>query len=208
MTKVVLINGSPKAEGNTYLACKTVAEGLLKEGIEAEIIQIGHKTIAGCMACGGCRKGNGCAHWDDELKSVAEALYAADGVVFASPVYYAGLNGAVKAFLDRVFYSAKGNWRHKIGAGVVVVRRLGGMTAFEQINTYFLISEMLIAPTFYWNVAYGALPGEVLQDGEGISLMQNLARNMAWMLKMKEQTKESVPPPEPMADRTRTNFIR
>lgn len=208
--KVVLINGSPKAEGNTYLACKTAAEALQGEGIDTEIIQIGHRAIAGCMACNGCRKGEGCVHGDAEFLAWAEALYAADGVIFATPVYFAGLNGSVKAFLDRVFFSGRNRWRHKVGAGIAVVRRLGGMTAFQQLNAYFLISEMLIAPTFYWNVAYGAAPGEVLQDGEGISLIQNLARNMAWMLKMKEQTKDSLPPPAPvpMQERVRTNFIR
>ena len=208
--KVVLVNGSPKAEGNTYLACKTVADVLQKEGIETEIIEIGHKDIPGCMACNGCMKGAGCVHADADFKAWAETLYAADGVIFATPVYYSGINGTFKSFLDRVFFSARGSWRHKIGAGIAVVRRLGGMTAFEQLNAYFLISEMLIAPTFYWNVAYGAAPGEVLQDGEGMSLLQNLGRNMAWMLKMKEQTKATVPPPPPlpMTERVRTNFIR
>ena len=208
--KVVLVNGSPKAEGNTYLACKTTADALQKEGIETEIIQIGHKPIAGCMACNACRKGNGCVQNDAEFNAWAEKLYAADGVIFATPVYFAGLNGSVKAFLDRVFFSGRSHWRHKVGAGIAVVRRLGGMTAFQQLNAYFLISEMLIAPTFYWNVAYGATPGEVLQDGEGISLLENLARNMAWMLKMKEETKATLAPPAPVpaTERVRTNFIR
>ncbi|MCL1805616.1 MAG: flavodoxin family protein [Clostridiales bacterium] len=208
--KVVLVNGSPKAEGNTYLACKTVADALGKEGVDTEIIQIGHRDIQGCMACNGCMKGDGCVHADAEFKAWAEALYAADGVIFATPVYFSGLNGSVKSFLDRVFFSGRGRWRHKIGAGIAVVRRLGGMTAFQQLNAYFLISEMLIAPTFYWNVAYGMAPGEVLQDGEGLSLLQNLARNMAWMLKMKDQTKEALPAPAPMSasERVRTNFIR
>lgn len=206
--KVVLINGSPNAEGNSYIACKTVADALQVEGIDTEIIRIGHKNIVGCIACGGCRRSRGCVHWDEEFKAMAETLYAADGIIVATPVYFAGINGTVKSFLDRMFYSSTGQWRHKVAAGIAVVRRLGGMQAYEQLNSYFLISEMLIAPSFYWGVAFGAAPGEVLQDGEGISLLQHLARNVAWMLKMKEQTKESLPPPEAIKDRIRTNFIR
>jgi len=208
--KVVLVNGSPKREGNTAGCLGVIARELSKADIETEIICIGDKGISGCSVCGACRRdvGRGCVQGGEWFAETAKKIYAADGLIFATPTYYAGMNGTMKSFMDRIFYSSNARMRHKVAAGVAVTRRTGGMTAFQQLNAYFLISEMLIAPSFYWNVAYGSVPGDVSRDAEGVSIMQNLAATMAWMLKMKEQTQKTLPPPAPPAERPRTDFIR
>ena len=205
--KVIAVNGSPKQEGNTFLALRMAAAELERQGIATEVLHIGHRDIRGCMACNACRKTGRCAYADEAVDEAAQKLYEADGILLGSPVYYAGINGTMKSFLDRVFYASNGRMRHKVGAGVAVVRRSGGMTAFNQLNEYFLISEMLIAPSFYWNVAHGGAPGEVQKDAEAASVLANLGRNMAWMLHMKQQTAQTLPPPTPVA-RAWMNFIR
>lgn len=204
--KTILLNGSPHAEGNTFLALKKAADMLEAQGIETELIHIGGKQISGCVGCGACFKGE-CAFADDFFRDATEKMYAADGLVLGTPVYYSGIAGGFKCFLDRAFYQSAGRMRGKIGAGIAVCRRSGGMTAFGQLNAYFQISEMPIATSFYWNVAHGAKPGEVLMDAEAVSTIEQMALNMAWLLKMKQETKDKVPLPE-KTKKERMNFIR
>lgn len=204
--KVIAINGSPKPQGNTFHALKTVCDELTRQNIETEIIHVGNKELKGCISCNQCSEYH-CKFSDDNFREIVNKIYDADGLILGSPVYYSGIAGTMKAFLDRLFYPSKGRMRLKVGASVAVLRRSGGVTTFDQLNNYFLISEMMIAPSYYWNAIHGAAPGEVLQDDEGISVLKNLANNMAWMLKLKEYGKEAYPLPDPV-DRQITNFIR
>lgn len=204
--KVIAINGSPKKKGNTYLALSTLCEELQKNNIETEIIQIGNMEIKGCISCNRCKEGY-CVFSDENLREIADKIYAADGVILGSPVYYAGISGTMKSFLDRLFYPSQGRMRLKVGSSVAVLRRSGGVTTFDQLNNYFLISEMMIAPSFYWNVIHGGAPGEIVKDLEGVSILKNLANNMSWMLHIKEYSKEAYPVPDP-EQREWTNFIR
>jgi multimeric flavodoxin WrbA len=204
--KVIAINGSPKPKGNTFLALKTVCDELEKQDIETEIIHVGNMEIKGCISCGRCKEGY-CVHSDEKLRNIVDRIYEADGVLLGSPVYYAAIAGTMKCFLDRLFYASKGRMRLKVGASVVALRRSGGVTTFDQLNNYFLISEMMVAPSFYWNAIHGAAPGELFEDAEGISLLQNLANNMSWMLKIKEYSKDVCPVPQPV-ERAWTNFVR
>lgn len=209
--KVVAFNGSPKKEGNTYLAIKIVANELEKEGIEVEIIHVGDKNIRGCLACNMCAKNKNerCAI-DDEVNDWIQKIKNADGVIFASPVHYASIAATMKAFLDRAFYVASSNgglFRHKVGAALVTVRRSGGVTTFNQLNNYLNYAEMLIPTTNYWNVIHGASPGEVMQDEEGIQIMRVLGKNMAWLLKLVENGKGKIDEPE-KEPKVFTNFIR
>lgn len=204
--KVIAINGSPKAKGNTYLSLKTVCDELEKQNIETEIIHIGHMELKGCVSCGRCKDGH-CRYSDEPLREIVDKIHAADGLLLGCPVYYSGIAGTMKCFLDRLFFPSQGRLRLKVGASIAVLRRSGGVETFDQLNHYFLISEMMIAPSYYWNAVHGGAPGEVLQDLEGISTLKNLANNMSWMLKLKEYGKEAFPVPEP-AERAWTNFIR
>ncbi len=204
--KVIAINGSPKPKGNTYTALKTVCDELEISGIETEIIHVGNMEIKGCISCGRCKNGY-CVFSDEELRSLVDRIYAADGLILGSPVYYASIAGTMKSFLDRLFYPNGGRLRLKVGASIAVPRRSGGITTFDQLNNYFLISEMLIAPSYYWNVIHGGAPGEVTQDDEGMSVLRNLANNMSWMLKIKDYGKATLPEPDPVP-RKWTNFIR
>lgn len=204
--KVLAINGSPRLKGNTYHALKLACDELTAQGIETEILQIGGKAIHGCIACEQCRNGV-CALADDAFNEWCEKLYTADGVILGSPVYYSAIAGTMKCFLDRAFYCSRGRMKHKVGASVAVARRSGAMPTFEQLNNYFLISEMVIAPSYYWNAAHGGKPGELLQDVEAVSVIQTMARNMAWLLQMKEYSRDGVPRPEKVK-RGWTNFIR
>ena len=204
--KVIAINGSPKVKGNTYLALKTVCDELEAHNIETEIIHVGHMELKGCIACNRCNEGH-CIFSNDDLREIVNKIHAADGLILGSPVYYAGIAGTMKSFLDRLFYPLQDQLRLKVGASVAVVRRSGGMTTFDQLNHYFLISEMMIAPSFYWNVAHGTIPGDVSSDFEAISVLKNLANNMSWMLNIKDYSKNAFPLPD-SEPRSITNFIR
>lgn len=210
--KVVAINGSPKKEGNTYHALKIVLDELEHEGISSEIIHIGNKKITGCLACGKCAKNKDekCIQTKDPVNDIIAKMKDASGILLGSPVYYASINGSMKSFLDRAFYVSGANaglFRHKVGASVAAVRRSGGLPAFNALNNYLLYAEMLIPASNYWNVIHGARPGEVLQDQEGIQIMQVLGRNMAWLMKLVEHGKDAIPPPEPTKKKY-MNFIR
>ena len=161
--KVVAFNGSPKKEGNTYNAIKTVAAELEKEGIEVEIVHVGNKVIRGCIACGGCsrNKNERCVLDKDEVNEWIQKMKEADGIILGSPVYYSAIAGTMKSFLDRAFLCCFCKWRivrHKIGASVVAVRRSGGIPVFDQLNNFINYSEMIMPTSNYWNVAYGAAP--------------------------------------------------
>ena len=207
--KVLAINGSPKADGNTATALKVVLHELEYKGIATELVTIGQKAIRGCLACGQCRvQQNGrCAIDGDEVNAVIPRLIEADGVLLGSPVYYSGVNGTMKSFLDRAFFAASGAMRHKVGAAVIAVRRSGGSASFDQLNKYFLISQMYVAGSNYWNIIHGMMPGEASEDAEGQQIMRTLGRNMAWLLKLIDHGKTAVLPPVP-EDKIMTNFVR
>jgi multimeric flavodoxin WrbA len=205
--KVLLINGSPHSEGCTFTALSEVAKALNEEGIETEIIQIGNKDVRGCMACASCRKTGKCVY-DDIVNEVIEKAKTADGFIFGSPVYYSGINGTMKSFLDRLFYSSSQHLAYKPGAGVVSARRAGTTAALLQLDQYFTINNMPVVSSQYWNMVHGNTPDEVRQDKEGLQIMRTLGHNMAWLLKSIEAGEKNgieKPVPEP---KERTNFIR
>lgn len=210
--RVIAINGSPKKEGNTFQALSMVGKELVAGGIDFEILHVGHKPIHGCIACGKCavNKDEACSIKTDDVNKWIQQLKLADGIIIGSPVYYSGIAGSMKCFLDRVFYVAGVNgglFRHKVGAAVVALRRTGGSATFDSMNHYLNISEMIIATGNYWNVIHGKNAGEVTQDLEGKQIMRVLGKNMAWLLKMKEATKGVVE--EPAAEKKEAmNFIR
>ncbi len=205
--KVLALNGSPRKNGNTYQALSAMRRILALSDIETEIVQLGDKAVRGCIACGSCAKTGICALADEEFTQITEKMVQADGLILGSPVYYAGINGTLKAFLDRAFYVNGSKLRHKVGCAVAVARRSGGMPTFQQLNNYFLISEMVVAPSYYWNTPHGSAPGDVLEDDEGMSIVKNLAQNMAWLLQMKQATAATLPPPK-LYPRQYTDFVR
>ena len=204
--KVLLINGSPKAKGNTAFALEQMAEVFAAQGIDTEIIQVGHLSIRGCIACGSCYKTGKCV-FVDAVNEVAEKLRTADGLVLGSPVYYASANATLTAFLDRLFYSSHFDMRMKVGASIAVARRGGCSAAFDQLNKYFTISGMPVASSHYWNSIHGGKPGEASQDAEGIATVRNLAKNMGFLMKSIALGKDAFGLPE-YDKREMTNFIR
>lgn len=204
--KVLLINGSPRINGNTAFALKQMEEVFREERIEARIIHVGNRPIRGCIACGSCFKSGLCV-FDDLVNEIAPEFAEADGLVIGSPVYYASANSTVSAFLDRLFYSTHFDKRMKVGASVAVARRGGCSATFDQLNKYFTISGMPIASSHYWNSVHGARPGEAEQDAEGVATVRNLARNMAFLMKSIALGKETYGLPE-YEKRSFTNFIR
>lgn len=210
--KVLAFNGSPNKEGNTYHALKIVCQELEKEGIETEIINIGSKSIKGCIACWQCSKNKNekCVLPGDEVNEWIQRMKEADGIILGSPVYYSAVGGTMKSFLDRAFLVSGVNGsllRHKVGAAVAAVRRSGGLPTFNQLNNYLNYSEMIIPTSNYWNVIHGMSPGEVLKDEEGVQIMRVLGKNMAWIMKLVENDKGTVKKPE-MESKAFTNFIR
>lgn len=203
--KILLINGSPHKEGNTFIALSEVAKALEANGVEAEIVSIGTKAVQGCIACGRCRELGRCVFKDELYNKIREKLETADGIVIGSPVYYAGPNGSLCALLDRLFYSAGNLLAYKPAASVAVCRRGGASATFDRLNKYFTINNMPVVSSQYWNSVHGRLPGEATQDIEGLQTMRTLGRNMAWLLKNLKQGGEPIPPSEPW---TPTHFIR
>ena len=204
--KVLMINGSPRANGNTARCLKEMEAVFQAQGIETEIIHIGNKDIRGCIACNSCGRTGKCV-FNDMVNEVAPKFEAADGIVVGSPVYYAGPNATVTAFLDRLFYSTAFDKTMKVGACAVICRRGGASASFDRLNKYFTISGMPVASSRYWNSAHGMTPGEVEQDEEGLRTLRTLARNMAFLMKSIALGREQLGLPEqetgPM-----TNFIR
>lgn len=204
--KVLMLNGSPRAQGNTSIALHEMETVFKENGIETTIVQVGNKDIRGCVACGTCAKTGKCV-FDDEVNALAREFEECDGLVLASPVYYASANGTLTALLDRLFYSSHFDKTMKVGASVVVARRGGLSATFDQLNKYFTISGMPIASSQYWNSVHGAAPGQAEQDAEGLQTMRTLAKNMAFLIKSIAlgQKEFGLPEKEKVL---RTNFIR
>jgi multimeric flavodoxin WrbA len=210
--KVVAINGSARKDGNTYHALKMVGNKLEENGIDFEIIHVGNKLVRGCLACGKCgqNKDEKCTITGDSLNEWIQVMKQADGIILSSPVYYAGIPGTMKCFLDRAFYVSGSNgglFRHKVGAAVVAVRRTGGSVTFDSLNHYLTYSEMILATSNYWNIIHGRTQGEVEKDDEGRQIMEVLGNSMSWLLNMRQQTKDSLPAPAPV-QKVMTSFIR
>lgn len=205
--KVLMLNGSPKANGNTYTALLEIGKQLNKENIEYEIVQIGGAPMRDCIGCGRCTE-NGCIFSDGGVNEFIAKAKEADGFVFGTPVYYAHPSGRILSFLDRVFYSGGRAFKFKPAASVAVARRSGTTASFDCLNKYFGISQMPVAGATYWNNVHGAVPGEVSFDEEGMRTMRNLARNLAWMIRCFDAGKKNgIPLPETETG-NKTNFIR
>ena len=204
--KVLIINGSPRKEGNTAVALDEVRKTLEAEGIETETVHVGHKDIHGCIACGKCKETGKCV-FSDIVNEVAPKFAEADGLVIGSPVYYASPAGTMLSFLDRLFYSTPFDKTMKVGAAVAVCRRGGADTTFDVLNKYFTICGMPVASSQYWNSVHGRLPGEAAQDVEGLQTMRTLGRNMAFLVKSIALGKQQYGLPE-KEEWTPMHFIR
>lgn len=204
--KVLAINGSPRVNGNTSLALQEMKAVFEAEGIAFEIVTVGTNSVRGCIACNRCGETGACV-FDDIVNELAPKFEAADGLVVASPVYYASANATLIACLDRLFYSTHFDKSMKVGASVVCARRGGCSAAFDELNKYFTISNMPVASSQYWNSIHGRLPGEAKQDEEGRQTMRTLARNMSFLIKSIALGKEKYGLPE-REELLRTHYIR
>ena len=205
--KVLLINGSPRAKGNTSIALNEMIKVFEAEGVETKLVHIGNKVIRGCTACQNCFKLGRCV-FDDIVNEISPLFMEAEGFVIGAPVYYGSPNGAALAFLDRLFYSTFNQDKTgKVGASVVICRRGGASASFDVFNKYFLMTNMVVAGSQYWNMVYGMNPGEATQDAEGLQTMRTLARNMTFLMKSIALGKEKfgLPEKEPWIP---THFIR
>lgn len=203
---VLMINGSPRGNGNTAIALREMKNVFAQESIEVTELNVGAKAVRGCIACNKCAELGKCV-FDDAVNEAAPLLAKADGVVVASPVYYASANGNLISFLDRLFYSCRCDLTMKVGASVVCARRGGCSATFDELNKYFTISGMPLASSQYWNSIHGRLPGEAEKDEEGKQTMRALARNMAFLMKSIALGKEAYGLPE-KEPRVATHFIR
>ena len=204
--KVLMLNGSPRPEGNTSVALREMERVFQAEGVETELVQVGNRDIRGCVACGGCAKLGRCV-FEDIVNELAPKLEHSDGLVVGSPVYYASANATLVALLTRLFYSTPFPKTMKVGASVVVARRGGLSATFDELNKFFTISGMPVASSQYWNSVHGRLPGEAAQDAEGLQTMRALARNMTFLMKSIALGKEQFGLPE-TEPRQATNFVR
>lgn len=204
--KVLLINASPHEKGSTYTALAQMIDVFEKEGVETTLLNIGKSAVRGCIACGACAKSGKCV-FDDEVNRAAKEFEQANGIVLASPVYYASANGTLFAFCDRLFHSTAFDKTMKVGAAVVSARRGGSTASFDAINKYFSVSSMPIASSLYWNQIHGNNAEEALQDEEGLQTMRVLAKNMVFLMKSIELGKSAFGLPE-KEDKIKTNFTR
>lgn len=204
--KVLMINGSPHAQGNTYTALHEMEKIFAENGIETEILHIGNQAIRGCIACNSCVEKGKCV-FDDAVNEAAPKFEACDGIVIGSPVYYASANSTLISFMTRLFYSAHCDKTMKVGAAVAAARRGGLSATFDEMNKFFTISGMPVASSQYWNSIHGRAQGEAAQDAEGLQTMRTLAKNMTFLMKSIALGKEAygLPEKEPVQ---RTNFIR
>lgn len=204
--KVLMINGSPHASGNTSIALNEMAKVFAQEGVETKIVQVGNKAVRGCVACRKCAELGKCI-FNDIVNETAPFFAEADGVVIGTPVYFASANGTTISFLDRLFFSTPFDKTMKVGASVVVARRAGTTATFDELNKYFTIRNMPVVSSQYWNNVFGLVPGEAEQDTEGLQTMRTLARNMTFLMKSIALGKEKfgLPETEPW---TPTHFIR
>ena len=204
--KVLIINGSPRVGGNTTIAVNEMVKVFEAEGVEAEVVQVGNKDIRGCIACKTCFDKGKCV-FDDVVNELAPKFKAADGLVVASPVYYASANATLIACLDRLFYSARFDKTMKVGASVVVARRGGCSATYDELNKYFTITGMPVASSQYWNSVHGNEPGQAEQDAEGLQTMRTLAKNMTFLMKSIALGKEKYGLPD-KEEHEWTHFIR
>lgn len=206
--KVIILNGSPKAEGNTATALHEIERVLNEQGIETEWIHVGHRQIHGCIACNKCWNTNICCI-GDIVNEISEKMDAADGLVVGSPVYFASPSGTLLSLLDRLFYSSlHKDWTMKVGATVAVARRGGATATMDVLNKYFLKTNMPVVPSQYWSIAHGTAPGEVVQDQEGMQTMRQLALNMAFMLKSFRLGMQQLGSPKIKEELVETHYIR
>jgi multimeric flavodoxin WrbA len=210
--KIVGFNGSTRKEGNTSILIRKVFEALEAEGIEARLVNLGPQSVNGCLACMKCfeNKDGHCVQKKDALNDWLDEMRAADGIILGSPVYFAQISGQIKCFLDRAGTVSRANgnmFKRKVGAAVVAARRAGAVSAFHTLNAWFTIAEMVVVGSSYWNMGFGREKGEALQDGEGLQIMDNLGKNMAWLLKSIEASRDKVRPPETVINVV-TSFIR
>lgn len=203
---VLMINGSPRKDGNTTIAVNEMVKIFESEDIEVEVVQVGTMDIRGCIACGSCHKTGKCV-FDDIVNTLHDKLAAADGVVIASPVYYASANGSLISLLDRLFYSNRSDLTMKVGASIAIARRGGASATFDELNKYFTISGMPIVSSYYWNSVHGWEKGEAVEDVEGLYTMRMLAKNMIFLMKSIALGKNEYGMPE-REIRKATNFIR
>lgn len=207
--KVLLINGSPRANGCTFTALSEVAKTLQEEGVETEIVSIGNKAIRGCIGCGGCSKNNHrCVFADDICNEILDKAQTCDGYVFGSPVYFASVNGSMLALMDRLFYAGGAVFAQKPAACVTSARRAGTTATLEQLMKYPTIRQMPVISADYWPMVHGSNPEEVAKDEEGLHIMRVLGHNMAWMLKCIEAGKQAGINPPVAEPKVNTNFIR
>ena len=205
--KVLMINGSPRVNGNTSIALKEMEKIFAEEGVESETIQIGNKDIRGCIDCGTCAAKGSCV-FDDPVNEIAPKFREADGLVVASPVYYASANGTLISFLDRLFYSTPFDKTMKVGASVAVARRGGCSATYDELNKYFTICGMPVASSQYWNSVHGQSAGEAVEDPEGLQTMRTLARNMTFLMKSIALGREKYGMPKQEEEHIFTNFVR
>lgn len=203
---VLMINGSPHQKGNTYIALQEMEKIFAAEGVETEIIHVGNQDIRSCIACGSCMEKGKCV-FNDLVNETAPKFEACDGLVVASPVYYASANATLVAFLTRLFYSTHFDKTMKVGASVVAARRGGLSSTFDELNKFFTITGMPVASSQYWNSIHGRAQGEAAQDAEGLQTMRTLARNMTFLMKSIALGKEAYGLPE-KEEPQRTHFIR
>lgn len=204
--KVLMINGSPRADGNTARALAEMEMVFRESGVECETVLVGDKDIRGCIACRSCEEAKRCV-FDDIVNVLADKLKESDGLVIGSPVYYAQANATLTALLQRMFFSMRTDLRYKVGAGVVVARRGGSATAYDDLNKYFGVAGMPIATSQYWNMVYGRNIGEADEDAEGLQTMRSLANNMVFLMRSIALGKEQFGLPE-AEEEIATNFVR
>lgn len=209
MMKVVLVNGSPNANGCTFTGLSIIREQLAGQGVDSEIFQVGKKPIVGCTGCRACKqpgKAGRCVFDSDMVNTVAQALREADGIIIGSAVHFASATGAATSFFDRLFYCTEPEAKRlKFGAAIVSCRRGGNSATFDQLNKYFTISQMPVVSSCYWNGVHGYTPEDVYADEEGVRIMKTLANNMAYLIKCKQQSKVELPEELPVV---MTNFSR
>ncbi len=203
---ILLLNGSPRKNGNTAMALREMETVFAEIGIASETVQVGHLAVRGCLACGYCHEHGHCTI-SDIVNELAPKFEAADGLVVASPVYYASANGTLVSVLDRLFYSTRFDKTMKVGAAVTVARRGGCSATFDELNKYFTIAGMPVASGQYWNSVHGLRPGDAAEDGEGLQSMRTLARNMSFLVKSIALGKEAFGLPE-KEKRVSTNFVK
>lgn len=202
---VVLLNGSPHEKGCTFTALSEVRKTLEEEGVSTDMVWVGNQPVAGCTACGFCDRHNQCVV-DDQVNRLLDTHF--DALVVGSPVYYGAASGQVTSFLNRLFFSGSERFDGRFGAAVVSCRRGGATATFDQLNKYFLIANMPVVPSQYWNMVHGNSPEQVSQDMEGLQTMRTLGHNLAWMLRMKAAGSDAGITPPVREQRVATNFIR